>query len=111
MRNMNKYDLKTPCYILDENEFIHNITCFHKELASKFKNHIIGYSFKTNSLPRLLQLVKEQGFMAEVVSIAKKIGVIASEMYFYRRRNDNSSAIQTSNKNYSFFFVNPLYLK
>ena len=65
---MNKYDLITPCYILDENEFIHNITCFHKELASKFKNHIIGYSFKTNSLPRLLQLAKKQGCMAEVVS-------------------------------------------
>ena len=76
---MNKYDLKTPCYILDENEFIHNITCFHKELASKFENHIIGYSFKTNSLPRLLQLAKEQGCMAEVVSedeycLARKIG-------------------------------------
>ena len=76
---MNKYDLITPCYILDENEFIHNITCFHRELASKFKNHIIGYSFKTNSLPRLLQLAKEQGCMAEVVSedeycLARKIG-------------------------------------
>lgn len=76
---MNKYDLTTPCYILNENEFIHNITCFHNELASKFKKHIIGYSFKTNSLPRLLQIVKEQNCMAEVVSddefqLAKRVG-------------------------------------
>ena len=76
---MNKYDLITPCYILDENEFIHNIACFHRELASKFENHIIGYSFKTNSLPRLLLIAKEQKCAAEVVSedefqLAKAIG-------------------------------------
>ena len=55
-----------------------------------------------------LKVSEDLKFMSEVVSIAKKIGVIASEMYFYRRRNDNSSAIQTSNKNYSFFFDTPL---
>ena len=84
---MNKYDLITPCYILNENEFIHNVNCFHKELAARFKNHIIGYSFKTNSLPRLLQIVKEQDCMAEVVSddefqLAKKIGFPLNRIIF-----------------------------
>ena len=76
---MNKHELNTPCFIINEKEFINNIENFHKELSAKFKNHIIGYSFKTNSLPRLLQIVKEHDCMAEVVSedeyeLAKKIG-------------------------------------
>lgn len=65
---MKKKDLVTPCYIFDEKELVHNIDCFHTKLDKYFSSHIIGYSFKTNSLPRLLQIVKEQECYAEVVS-------------------------------------------
>ena len=78
-KNMKKCDLITPCFIIDEKEFVNNVNCFHKELADKFENHVIGYSFKTNSFPRLLTIAKDCNCMAEVVSedeyeLAKKIG-------------------------------------
>lgn len=76
---LDKYDLNTPCFIIDEKEFRHNIECFHKKLVAKFSNYIIGYSFKTNSLPRIIKLAKDLKCYAEVVSedefeLAKKIG-------------------------------------
>lgn len=76
---MNKEQLKTPCFIIDEDEFVRNIQSFKRKLDVYFEKSIIGYSFKTNSLPRLVQLAKENGCWAEVVSedeynLAKKIG-------------------------------------
>ena len=62
------YKFETPCYILDENEFIRNIQNFYKELKKYFQDVIVGYSFKTNSLPRLLYLALKNGCFAEVVS-------------------------------------------
>ena len=63
-----KMNLDTPCFILDEKELVRNISEFRTALASKFRNPVIGYSVKTNSLPIVLRLAKEQGCFAEVVS-------------------------------------------
>lgn len=67
-------------YLLDSDIFIEN----YKGLTYAFKKHYsnfsIAYSYKTNYIPKLGKLVKEQGGFAEVVSemeleIAKKTGV------------------------------------
>lgn len=72
-------NLKTPCFILNEQDLVDNIKGFKEALASKFKQNIIGYSVKTNSLPYVLSLAKEYGCYAEVVSyheyaLALKLG-------------------------------------
>ena len=71
--------LQTPCYILDEQDFVNNIKSFDNALKAKFPKHIIGYSVKTNSLPYVLKLAKDNGCYAEVVSyheyaLALKVG-------------------------------------
>lgn len=76
---MDTTNLHTPCFILDEAELVRNIREFNAALQSKFKQSIIGYSVKTNSLPYVLKLVKDNGCYAEVVSyheysLALKIG-------------------------------------
>ena len=76
---MNIEELITPCFVFDEIEFEKNIKDFKMILNQYFKKNIIGYSFKTNSLPYILKKAKEQGCYAETVSdteyqIAKKMG-------------------------------------
>lgn len=67
-------------YLLDSDVFLKNF----KELTQEFKKHYsnfnIAYSYKTNYLPKLGKIVKEQGGFAEVVSemeleIARKVGM------------------------------------
>ena len=72
-------NLKTPCFVLNEQDLVDNIICFREALSSKFEQNIIGYSVKTNSLPYALKLADEHGCYAEVVSyheyeLALKIG-------------------------------------
>ena len=71
--------LKTPCFIVNENELKNNIDKMHKALQDTWGNYIIGYSYKTNSLPWIINFLKKNGVYAEVVSdceyrLAKKIG-------------------------------------
>lgn len=63
-----KLNLDTPCFILDEKELVRNICEFRAALESRFHSPIVGYSVKTNSLPKVLGLAREHGCFAEVVS-------------------------------------------
>lgn len=72
--------LNTPCYILDTGKLYNNFF-YMKEAFSKAwgSNFIIGYSFKTNSLPWVLSWMSKQGAYAEIVStpeflLSQKIG-------------------------------------
>lgn len=60
--------LKTPCFLLDEQELRNCISEFYFALNSYFKRSYIGYSVKTNSLPYALAKAKDHGCLAEVVS-------------------------------------------
>ena len=60
--------LKTPCFILDKEEFSRSIKGFQVALNSCFAEWTIGYSVKTNSLPYCLSIANKQGCYAEVVS-------------------------------------------
>ena len=61
-------DLKTPCYILDNDKLNRNYDDLVKAFSSKWNNFIVGYSFKTNSLPYVLTYLRDKGAYAEVVS-------------------------------------------
>lgn len=79
--------LGTPCFILDKEELIRNIKEFRTALEAKFKDPVIGYSVKTNSLPEVLKLTKEHGCYAEVVSyheygLALKVGFDRSNIIY-----------------------------
>ena len=60
--------LRTPCFLVDEKELKANILDFQDALKNNFDKYIIGYSYKTNSLPYIINKVKELGCYAEVVS-------------------------------------------
>lgn len=68
---MTRQEISTPCFILDEVEFQKNLSNFRHVLAKYFHNSVIGYSFKTNSLPYVVALAKKQGCYAETVSDAE----------------------------------------
>ncbi|MBI6001464.1 pyridoxal-dependent decarboxylase [Clostridium perfringens] len=80
-------ELKTPCFIINRYELEKNIQELHNALKKNWNNYIIGYSCKTNSLPWVLNFIKENGCYAEVVSdfeykLAKKIGYQSNSIVF-----------------------------
>lgn len=52
-------NLETPYFIIDEVALTKNINDFHQALERNWGNSIIGYSFKTNSLPWVLKHMKK----------------------------------------------------
>ncbi|HAT4252911.1 pyridoxal-dependent decarboxylase [Clostridium perfringens] len=80
-------NLKTPCFIINENELKKNIDNMHSSLRKTWGNYIIGYSYKTNSLPWIINYLKENSVYAEVVSdleynLAKKINYDSKRIIF-----------------------------
>ena len=61
-------NLKTPCFVVDKQILDDGISLLTSSLEKYWNNYIVGYSFKTNSLPWLVNYVKQKGFYAEVVS-------------------------------------------
>ena len=72
-------NLKTPFYRVKEKDLLFDINLLREALTKNWGNFVMGYSVKTNSLPWLLNYLKEHGFFAEVVSdmeydIARRLG-------------------------------------
>lgn len=61
-------DIETPYFLVDLDELKKNVTNLKKEFQKRWNNTIIGYSFKTNSLPWIITTLKKMGLYAEVVS-------------------------------------------
>ena len=69
----------TPCFLINEDLFIENIQRIKRAFHNKYNNTIVSYSFKTNYIPYICNLAKNNGCKAEVVSfleyqIAKHVG-------------------------------------
>lgn len=85
---MNITELATPCYIYDKAAFQDNVRLFQEALEQFFPNQwILGYSFKTNSLPALLEDARTCGCFAEVVSeteyrLAERLGYSRNRMIY-----------------------------
>lgn len=58
----------TPAWVVDEPLLGSLLGSFHRALDNHWPGAILGYSFKTNSLPWLISYMKSNGAWAEVVS-------------------------------------------
>lgn len=58
----------TPCYLAFPSRFRCNLSDFRAAFKTYYSKLILSYSFKTNYTPFLLQIVKDIGGYAEVVS-------------------------------------------
>lgn len=77
----------TPLYIFEESNFVSNYQQICKAFQSRYDKFILGYSYKTNYLPYLCNIVKKFGGHAEVVSrleydLALAIGQDPSKIIF-----------------------------
>ncbi len=62
-------ELRTPCYLLDEDQYLENIRAFRRAFEAQWGGRcLFGYSVKTNHLRWPILLAREEGFGAEVVS-------------------------------------------
>lgn len=80
-------NLKTPYFVIDEPILQKYYDMLTNSLQENWGNYQVGYSFKTNSLPWLVNFVKKNGAYAEVVSedeysLAKYLGFTDSEIVY-----------------------------
>lgn len=72
--------IKTPYFLIDKRALEVGLERLRDSLESSWNNYIIGYSYKTNSLPWVIDFFNKNGCFAEVVSedeflLAESIGV------------------------------------
>lgn len=80
-------NLKTPYFVIDEEILKRYYKMLTNSLSANWNHYLVGYSFKTNSLPWLVAFVKEQGAYAEVVSedeylLARYLGYSADQIIY-----------------------------
>lgn len=68
-----------PFYIMDPEKYRSNINGFLNAFKRRYEKVVAGFSFKTNYVPALCQIARQEGVWAEVVSemeyeLARKIG-------------------------------------
>lgn len=84
---MKEAAVATPYYVIKEEALAAEYNMLSWNLQESWGNAIVGYSFKTNSLPWLISFVKARGAYAEVVShdeylLAKHLGYKDSEIVY-----------------------------
>lgn len=88
-------NLQTPYFVIDEEILQQYYNMLTDSLGANWNNYLVGYSFKTNSLPWLVAFVKGQGAYAEVVSedeylLARHLGYSANQIVYngpYKGKN------------------------
>jgi diaminopimelate decarboxylase len=58
----------SPFYLFNKEAFTDNFDNIAKAFGSRYEKFIIGYSFKTNYIPYLCNIIRKKGGFAEVVS-------------------------------------------
>ena len=79
--------LETPCFVIRIQQLDSLVESCKKEFYKKWPDGIIGYSFKTNNLPWIIEYMKEKNLWAEVVSsdeyqLAKVMGYKTNNIIF-----------------------------
>lgn len=80
-------NLATPYFVINEAILQQYYNMLTDSLSTSWNNYLVGYSFKTNSLPWLIAFVKAQGAYAEVVSddeylLARHLGYSANQIIY-----------------------------
>lgn len=78
---------RSPLFVVSHQALIKTYKHFSSSLQKVYPNSIVAYSIKTNNVPGICQILKDQGVQAEVVSsyeywLAKKIGFKDQEIIF-----------------------------
>jgi diaminopimelate decarboxylase len=78
---------RSPFYMLDETAFRKNYDDITKAFGSRYEKFILAYSYKTNYIPYLCEIIKSKGGFAEVVSrleydLALKVGQKPDKIVF-----------------------------
>jgi diaminopimelate decarboxylase len=76
----------TPLFVISEKQARQNYNRLRKAF-SRYPDCLIAYSYKTNYLPAVCNILHQEGAGAEVVSafellLAKKLGVLSSKIIF-----------------------------
>lgn len=79
--------LKTPYFMIDKQALDIGFSKLMNALTAAWPNFIIGYSYKTNALPWIINYFKEKGCYAEVVSddeyeLAESIGIDKAHLIY-----------------------------
>jgi diaminopimelate decarboxylase len=77
----------SPFYVLDETAFRKNYDDIVRAFGSRYEKFVLAYSYKTNYVPYLCQIIKSKGGFAEVVSrleydLALKVGQKPDKIVF-----------------------------
>ncbi len=78
--------MQTPYFVINKDELDEQVHQLKAALDRYWSNYIVGYSYKTNSVPWVIRYFAQQGFYAEVVSddeygLARKIGYTTNILY------------------------------
>ena len=79
--------LKTPYFMIHKTALDAGVEKLKSALNDAWPNYVIGYSYKTNALPWVIQYFRDKGCYAEVVSddeyeLAKSIGVEKNQFIY-----------------------------
>jgi len=77
----------TPLFVISEKQIKQNYNRSYKAFSSRYPKSLIAYSYKTNYLPAVCDILHREGAGAEVVSgfelfLARKLGVPPSKIIF-----------------------------
>lgn len=94
--------IETPYYLIDRSSVESLVNDMMSSIRLRWKEGIIGYSFKTNNLPWIINFMKSKGLWAEVVSsdeyhLAKLLGYDVSNIIFngpVKGKNEFIEAVQ-----------------
>ena len=96
---MQNNEKKTPYFLIDEEALDNNFQYLRESLESTWGNYIIGYSYKTNALPWVINHFKKLGCYAEVVSddeyeLAISIGVQKKHIIYNGLAKDKETFLE-----------------
>lgn len=79
--------MKTPCYVIDKAELDENFAKLEAALQAHWNHYRIGYSYKTNALPWVVQYFLRRGCCSEVVSedeynLGKRLGTAPNRFIY-----------------------------
>lgn len=97
-----KKDINTPYYIIEKKKLDDNFFKLENALKKYWNNYIIGYSYKTNSLPWVINYFNQKGCYSEVVSkdeyeLGKILGIEKNKYIYNGPIKTKESFIEAAN--------------
>lgn len=103
--------MQTPYFVINKGALDEGLAKLNSALKAAWPNYVIGYSYKTNALPWVIEYFKEHGCYAEVVSddeynLAKSVG---ANRIIYNGIAKSKETFLEAVRNHSFVNVDAEY--